>query len=276
MAKRQPVVPPQPPSLTSQQALALLKSQRDKGQSLLDHRPITSNDEAAWETVIRDVLTKAFGEGSPNINCVMDTGNYAYAFGGGNESAWEEQRAKDMTKRLTILDGLIDMIQSEMAVRAGSTVADTTQLGNKVFLVHGHDERAIHETARFIEKLGPEVLILRELPNSGMTIIEKFTEYADVAFAVVLLTGDDRGGVANDPPAAYKLRARQNVIFELGFFIGRLSRKRVCVLYQPNVDIPSDYQGVAYLAFDANGAWKLALAKEMKEAGLEIDMNNAL
>ena len=148
--------------------------------------------------------------------------------------------------------------------------------GNKVFLVHGHDERAIHETARFLEKLDVEVVILREQPNSGRTIIEKFVDYSDVTFAVVLLTGDDRGGVVTASFDAHRLRARQNVILELGFFLGRLGRMRVCALYQEGVEIPSDYSGVIFTAVDAAGAWRLALAKELKAAGLPIDMNKAL
>ena len=160
--------------------------------------------------------------------------------------------AKDMADRLTIIDSLIEMMQSEIAMRSGSGNPVETELSRKAFLVHGHDERAIHETARFLEKLAVEVVILREQPNSGRTIIEKFVDYADVGFAVVLLTADDRGGPIQDAPDRYKPRARQNVILELGFFLGRLARKRVCVLYEANVEIPSDYSGVLYVPFDAN------------------------
>jgi predicted nucleotide-binding protein len=275
MAKKKPVAEPRPPSLSHEQALPLLKAQRAKGQELLNQRPISSAVETAWETVTRDVLARAFGDASPNVSSVMDVGRFAFGFGGGNETEWEEQRAQDMADRLTIIDSLIEMMQSEIAMRPGSENPVETELSRKAFLVHGHDERAIHETARFLEKLGVEVVILREQPNSGRTIIEKFVDYADVGFAVVLLTADDRGGPILDPPDRYKPRARQNVILELGFFLGRLARKRVCVLYEANVEIPSDYSGVLYLPFDANGAWKFSLAKEMKEAGLDIDMNKA-
>jgi predicted nucleotide-binding protein len=275
MAKKKPVAEPRPASLSHEQALPLIRAQRAQGQELLNNRPISSAVETAWETVTRDVLSRAFGEASPNVSSVMNAGRYAFAFGGGNETEWEEQRAKDMADRLTILDGLIEMMQSEIAIQPGSEHGVEPQVSNKVFLVHGHDERAIHETARFLEKLSVEVVILRDQPNSGRTIIEKFVDFANVGFAVVLLTGDDRGGSILDAPELHKPRARQNVILELGFFLGRLSRKRVCVLYQSEVEIPSDYSGVLYVPFDANGGWKIALAKEMKEAGLDIDMNKA-
>lgn len=73
-----------------------------------------------------------------------------------------------------------------------------------------------------------------------------------------------------------KKRARQNVILELGFFLGKLGRKRVCALYEEGVEIPSDYDGVIFVPLDKNGAWHLSLAKELKAAGLSIDLNKAI
>jgi predicted nucleotide-binding protein len=120
------------------------------------------------------------------------------------------------------------------------------------------------------------LIILHEQPNKGRTIIEKFQDYSDVAFAIVLLTADDRGGIADSQYDSQSLRARQNVIFELGYFIGKLGRNRVCALYSEGVEIPSDYSGVLFIKFDEAGAWRLAVAKEIKAAGIDIDMNKAL
>lgn len=94
--------------------------------------------------------------------------------------------------------------------------------------------------------------------------------------SIALLTPDDRAGTASAAYEEQKPRARQNVIFELGYFIGRLGRNRVCALYRPGVEIPSDYSGVLYVELDERGGWRMALAKEMKAAGLPIDMNKAL
>jgi len=107
-----------------------------------------------------------------------------------------------------------------------------TSQSNKVFVVHGHDEMMKQSIARAIEKLGLEAIILHEKPNQGKTIIEKFTEYSNVGFAVVLLSPDDSclSGTKKSQNARY--RARQNVIFELGFFIGKLGREKVLALYQ--------------------------------------------
>jgi predicted nucleotide-binding protein len=120
------------------------------------------------------------------------------------------------------------------------------------------------------------VTILHEQANRGRTIIEKFEDYADVGFAVVLLTGDDRGGLREVAYESYALRARQNVILELGFFLGRLRRDRICALHEPGVEIPSDYQRVLSVPFDAAGKWKLELARELKSAGLQADLNDAI
>jgi predicted nucleotide-binding protein len=97
-----------------------------------------------------------------------------------------------------------------------------------------------------------------------------------VHFAVVLLTADDRGGTMKTAYDAQKPRARQNVILELGFFLGKLGRKRVCAIYQEGVEIPSDYSGVVFVPLDADGAWRMKLTRELKAAGLEVDMNRAV
>jgi hypothetical protein len=120
---------------------------------------------------------------------------------------------------------------------------------SKVFVVHGHDGATKAEVARFIEKLGFEAIILHERPNKGRALITKFQEEAeDVGFAVVLMTADDVGKAKADPDL--KPRARQNVVFELGFFIGALGPERVAALVEGDTELPSDYDGVVYIALD--------------------------
>ena len=127
--------------------------------------------------------------------------------------------------------------------------------------------------ARFLEKLGLDVVILHEQPNEGKTIIEKLeTHSSDVAigYAVVLLTPDDVGKLASDEGVTSP-RARQNVILELGYFIGKLGRARVCALHSGGVETPSDYHGVIYIPLDEAGGWKLKLATELEAADFKID-----
>lgn len=128
--------------------------------------------------------------------------------------------------------------------------------------------------ARFVEKLGLEAIILHEQPNSGKTIIEKIESYTDVGFSIVLYTPCDLGRLAGE--SEYKPRARQNVVFEHGYLIGKLGRHRVCALVADGVEVPNDISGVVYVPLDANDAWHFQIAKEMRTAGYNIDMNSLL
>ena len=116
-------------------------------------------------------------------------------------------------------------------------------------------------------------MILHEQSNQGRTIVEKFEDHSDVDFAVALLTPDDVGGPKG---GAQQPRARQNVILELGYFIGKLGRKNVCAIKLGDLEIPSDIIGVVWTPFDPHGAWRTALAKELREAGHEIDWNKVM
>lgn len=138
----------------------------------------------------------------------------------------------------------------------------------KVFVVHGHNSGAKHEVARFLEQLELEVVILHERPNRGRTLISKFQEEsADIEFAVVLMTPDDMGGLAGGKQS---LRARQNVIFELGFFIGKLGAQRVCALVSDEIEKPSDFEAVVYVAC-GSATWKTELARELRHAGVRFN-----
>jgi predicted nucleotide-binding protein len=157
-----------------------------------------------------------------------------------------------------------------------SGAVSKSPISRKVFIVHGHNDAIRESCARFLERLDLRPIILHEQPNAGRTIIEKFQDYADVGFAVVLLTADDKGGTKNTDPTALKPRARQNVIFELGFFIGKLGRSKVCALYENGVELPSDYNGVLFTPIDAAGTWKFQLCREIKAAGIDVDLNKAI
>ena len=155
-----------------------------------------------------------------------------------------------------------------------------TQQSKKVFIVHGHDDLAKKEVEVLLLKLGLEPIILHDQPNNGKTIIEKFEVNAEqCAYAVVLLTPDDIATSRKDMKS-YHFRARQNVLYELGFFSGKLGRNKVCALSRNdptgNSELPSDFLGVVYVSMDGNGSWRIQLAKEMKSAGLNINLESLL
>jgi len=151
---------------------------------------------------------------------------------------------------------------------------DAKPASRKVFIVHGHDDAPREKVARFLTQLELEPVILHEQVSRNQTIIEKFEANSrEVGFAVVLLTPDDvgceRGGVSRP-------RARQNVVLELGYFVGRLGRERVCALMRGDVEVPSDLHGVVYVQFDEANGWKQTLGRELTAAGFSVDWNKVM
>ena len=71
-------------------------------------------------------------------------------------------------------------------------------------------------------------------------------------------------------------RARQNVILELGYFIGKLGRKRVSVIFREGVEQPSDIFGMLYIRYGDDRSWQIELAQELRAAGVEIDLNKLI
>ena len=216
-------------------------------------------DISRWSSRVAEFLEQALG---PDVATGFRGLNFADTF-------------NELAVQLGHIEGLIAKdenaptvaIERQDAARIAAGVAS-----RRVFVVHGRDGEAKETVARFLEKLGLEPVILHEQPNQGRTIIEKFeVSSSDVAFAVVLLTPDDSGCAATSPMDLHP-RARQNVILELGYFLGRLGRAHVCALHKGGVELPSDYQGVVYIEFDAGGAWKAKLAQEFVEAKLTINI----
>lgn len=185
-----------------------------------------------------------------------------------------ENFMNEMDAKITNLESLKDMIEIIEVSTAISTPQDTedNKSSKNIFIVHGHDELIKTEVARFVEKMELVPIILHERPHQGMTLIEKLEHYSDVGFAIILITPDDEGYQKGQQNEA-KPRARQNVIAELGFFVGKLKRKKVCVLYMEGVELPTDFDGVGYYPYDNQGAWKILVGKELRESGLPVDLN---
>lgn len=181
-------------------------------------------------------------------------------------------RAKDVTD-----DFIEGAVGYKKALTSTQSVNQKSKSGQptRVFIVHGHDESAQNKAARFVEKLGFEAIILHEKASSGRTIIEKIEHYSDVGFAIVLYTPDDVGNVKSESENL-NVRARQNVVFEHGYLIGKLGRENVSALVDGKLELPNDISGVVYISLDEGAAWQLQLAKEMKQSGYYIDMNKLI
>ena len=279
--------------ITHDEAERILRERIVKGEELLARVPRLSSvpnidighlspvrrDYHKWSDYNCEFLLKKFSDDSEFHTYEQLRPSDSYVPSGGHTLIGNILRLRhDIQSKVNRLESLLerlDLIPSSAAASVdGKVSSGSAPLGNSVFIVHGHDDGAKHSVARMIDRLGLSPIILDEQPQAGRTIIEKFEEHAgEVGFAIVLLTPDDVGAKAGDAENLI-LRARQNVIFELGFFVGRLGRGRVCLLYKQGVEIPSDYYGVGYVELDENDGWQLRVARELRSAGLPVDLND--
>jgi predicted nucleotide-binding protein len=183
----------------------------------------------------------------------------------------------ELDNKILNLETLInkaDLLKSFEKSELQSDKESNNENDKNIFIVHGHNTEILESVARLIEKIDLFPIILNEMPNEGKTIIEKFEKYTNVNFAIIILADDDFGkskldGEMND-------RARQNVILELGYFIGKLGRERVLPLYLENVELPSDIHGLLYVPIDKLNNWRYSVVKELKHSGYKIDANKLL
>lgn len=192
---------------------------------------------------------------------------YTEVYGPLTEDSWLDDNSVDDV-------GGFDMPLSNQ--QSFNQTAAEPPLSRKIFIVHGHDEAPRHAVVAFLRELDFVPIVLHDEPNKGRTIIAKFREVAaDVGFAVVLITPDDLGAKKNADlkMTDFEPRARQNVIFELGFFIGQLGPERVAALVKDQVKQPSDFDAVVFTPLDSNDGWKIKLVKELEAVGYQVDRN---
>ena len=181
---------------------------------------------------------------------------------------------RQMEQAKGIIQSAVDALTEQVSEVQDNALSATGKFDpKKVFIVHGHNESVKQTVARTLENIGLTPIILAEQPDKGRTVIEKFeNEGNDVGFAVVLLTADDKG--RKNKARSMQSRARQNVVFEMGYFMALLGRERVMLLLQEGVEEPSDLKGIVYTALDKDGAWKYRLVKELKEQGYNVSSDS--
>ncbi|WP_240746295.1 TIR domain-containing protein [Desulfuromonas acetexigens] len=232
-----------------------------------------------WSDYNVELLKRLFTNNSLSEEYSSCLGSSYIGFGD-EPSLGEEARdlATDINEKIHTLESIserLELIPQVKGITSNPPTATQKIHTNKAFIVHGHDEGAREAVARFLEQLGITPIILHEQASGGRTVIEKLEKNSHVDFAVVLLTPDDVGSVAT-AKENLNPRARQNVILELGYFVARLGRNRVCALHKGSVELPSDFVGVVYVGMDNAGAWRLLLAKELRESGFAVDLNKAI
>ncbi len=264
----------------SKKNLELLESLKKQVEGL-PHRDSGNLDALKQRTKM--LISKIFGNSSDyNFTLTRIRFSPMVVISGSGASPYDNAWRNGHKSFLNLVNTMIEDVSLTIEpddITANKIVAKTIDINlEKIFLVHGHSEEMKQSAARTIEKLGLYPIILHEQPNKGRTIIQKFIDHSNVGFAVVLMSADDYGYSKSESPKSAKFRARQNVILELGFFLGKLGSERVLALFEPtdNFDLPSDYDGVLFIPFDPDGRWQFDLAKELKELDYKVDANALL
>jgi predicted nucleotide-binding protein len=229
----------------------------------------------AWHTKSERFLIKKYGKDSLEHKKFCDTHFAPLIWCGQDEE--EDIRisikccAEGLRSCKAVFETYLEDIVEEN--KATPQVVSNTLPSNmdRIFIVHGHDGELKQSVARIIEKQGIEAIILSEQANKGRTIIEKFEDYSDVGGAICLFTADDYGRAKKDE--ADNTRARQNVVLETGYFMGKLGRDHVVLLADKGIEMPSDLSGVVYTD---TGSWQFALLQELNAMGYKVDLNKLL
>lgn len=237
-----------------------------EAEDLLKKYVTSSSPEfKAWKIKAERYLISRYGEQSfefkefHKLNFTLT----AYVLGT-PDSAFVDACHKDIERAVALLKVYLEDVDPESI----NIVQEQPLNYEKVFIVHGHDGELKASVARIVEKQGIDAIILSEQANQGRTVIEKFEDYTDVGGAICLFTADDLGRAKSSEDDSY--RARQNVVFEAGYFMGKLGRNHVVILAEKGVEIPSDLAGVVYT--DTTN-WQVSLLQELMAIGYQVDFN---
>jgi predicted nucleotide-binding protein len=240
-------------------------------QNFCEHDPSGKYAESykpeyvSWKVRVETLLRKQFTSESPVFREYL-SGQEEHVLGYGEP--YFRASHNFFLGALKAAEDLIDFNVEDKEAITGS-------LSNKVFVVHGHDEKLKEELAAFLATLGLEPIVLHKQPDMGQTIIEKFESNSDVGYAIILLTPDDIGYSSTEESKGEsenkRFRARQNVIFEFGYFVGRLGRNRVCCVYKGDVELPTDVSGIIYKKIgDKFEEVAFSIIKDLKAVGYTL------
>jgi predicted nucleotide-binding protein len=254
----------------------LLRATRVQGSGELDS---LKNDFYKWDSFNNEFLKRIFTRGELAEEYSSWGGfalsAYEQSFAEKVEELYENieekvHRLDSIRERLELIP-LSDEIPDERSSSSSASVRST-----RVFVVHGRDEVAKTSLEVFLHEIGLEPVVLHRQADEGQTIIEKFERHSDVGYAFILLTPDEIAFLADeeallDAERKMERRARPNVIFEFGYFVGKLGRARVCCLYTGGVALPSDVSGMIYKRFEKNiEEVAFSVIKDLKAAGYEL------
>ena len=244
-----------------------LKEIYDEIDRLIEMRVSSSTPRfRAWKVKAKRFLIKRYGEESYEVREFQKT---SFSLGAAGYYASEEAFIQACRNGLATMKEIFDIYLNEIREGSKQQTESKKEIGvlkrdfSRVFIVQG--------VAGLLEQQGIQPIILHEQVNRGATIIEKIESNSDVQAAVCLFTADDYGHSATDQEK--QPRARQNVVFEAGYFMGKLGRENIVIISDKGVELPSDLQGVVYTDTQF---WKMELLKELKAIGYSIDFNKAM
>lgn len=231
-----------------------------------------TSEYISWKTRVETLLESRFGKSSPVFQNFINGANIR-VLGNGTD-----QFNRAHSYFMGALKSAIDLIDFDASVTREKEIEKSIKKTNKIFVVHGHDEKLKHEVEIFLQEIGLEPIILHRQPDKGQTIIEKIESNSDVGYAIILLTPDDIGYSSieeskEESEREKNFRARQNVIFEFGYFIGKLGRSRVCCLYKENVELPTDVSGIIYKEVKTTvDEIAFSIIKDLKAIGYSVNL----
>lgn len=222
------------------------------------------------------LIRNIFGKNSPYLSNLGNIRFRAYSRTGNTDyqKKWNEGK-QELINLVNVMIEELTLFQKDIT-RNTLEKQITQPKNNKVFIVHGHDSELKNDAERFVHEIGLEPIVLHRQVDKGSTIIEKFEENSDVGFVFVLLTPDEITYTVDqaelqDEEREKELRARPNVIFEFGYFVGKLGRERVCCLHKGDIVVPSDLSGLIYKKVDDSiESQAYQIIKELKAAGFDV------
>ncbi len=240
----------------------------------------SSSEFKTWGHKVKRGLSKIFGENSFEYKTFSDLKFYyspGIIVGGVDYSSYDREsfiNAYEVTMN-NLADYKKEFEKEKLKIVKKNKKTNNKVFDNRVFIVHGHNNEAKDSLSNFLRKIKLDPIILHEQISGGLTIIEKLEKYSEVEGAIALFTADDMGKSKKEEEL--KNRARQNVVFEAGMFLGKLGRNRLIILKEKGVSDISDLDGILYIDIDSNNSWHFQVAKELKAMGYkQIDLNDVL
>jgi predicted nucleotide-binding protein len=168
--------------------------------------------------------------------------------------------------------------KSEQAPHAQPVVLAPSGTPRRIMVVSGTDEIMKQTIIGALRKLGLAAVVMSEEPGQGKKIVDRFADYSDVGFALVLLSPDVYGYPRGEEATKRERSPKQDVILMFGFLLGKLGKDKVLAFYResPNFAFPLEFEGVKFTALDDRDSWKRTLIRELTACGYAIDAERLL